>query len=313
MEAKLSVHDYAGILGLSVQGVYKRIEKMDIPQKFIGKKLYFDHADGKKIFNFNFQQKIYAVQIIKGGVGKTTTVVSLALQANLLGARVLMIDADKQGNLTESFKVSADTRPVLYDLIHENLSIEDCIVNVSEGLDIIPSRIDNGLLDRLIMLKNKNIKHIYERILDPVLNNYDLIIFDCPPELGLSVASIALFTQNVICPVIPDKYSIAGLKLNYKEYAELESEYKIVINKKILFNKFDSRISLSHDLYAQLLQHPTYQDNLLKTFLRVNQDFVNAIAYGSSIFENLKKSTAKEDISLITLELLGLNALVSIK
>ena len=305
----LSVNDLANIWGISLQGVYKRLEKLGIEQKFRGNKLYFDHNDAHALFGFEFLPKMYAVQIIKGGVGKTALAIAIAIQASLLGAKVLVVDTDKQGNATDSLKIDAEDKPVLYDMLYDNIPIEECIVNVYPGLDLLPSRIENGLLDRLISLKFKNIQPILERTFKPIQNNYDFILFDCPSDLGLLVAAIALYTRNIICPVIADKHSIKGLKLNYKEYHDLEADYNININKKIIFNKFDSRVGLSDNLYVQLLEHPTYKDSILKAFLRVNQDFTNSIAKGETIFSNLKKSTAKEDICLITMELLGLQDL----
>jgi chromosome partitioning protein len=247
-----------------------------------------------------------AFQIVKGGTGKTSLAHAVAVRANLYGARVLCIDLDQQGNLTQSFQVNAEELPVMVDILKEGLDLKDTIVHVSEGLDLIPSRIENAILDNVIMLSRLPLEHVYREKLQPLKKKYDLIIIDCPPALGQSVAAAALSSDMVIAPVTPEEFSLSGLKISVQEILNLEQNYKTNIPFKLVLNKFDTRTSLSHEVLSTLIKHPIYAEKLFKTYVRASQEFPNSITNSESIFDNLKSSSAKEDIDLLTKELLGI-------
>ena len=107
--------------------------------------------------NSNLNLKI-AGQIVKGGTGKATAIDNIACCANAFGAKVLLIDIDPQGNLTDAHNIDADELPVLVDFIQDHIKVADGIVNVSPGLDLIASRIENVVLDNILMLKKMNLR-----------------------------------------------------------------------------------------------------------------------------------------------------------
>ena len=206
--------------------------------------------------------------------------------------------------------IDAEQSPVLFDYYVEgNLDVQDIIVPVIPGLDIIPSRIENEKLNDYIPMKQKNINRMYSDLLAPVIDKYDLIIFDCPPNLSHNVAAVALFSDLIIIPVTPHKFSYNGLKMCDELYQRLSTDYRPKdkpINLKILFNRFKATTSLSHEFYNQLLEHPRYKIMLYKLFIRDNQEFANVITRNQSIFDTLKALPSKEDIHLITREILGI-------
>jgi chromosome partitioning protein len=308
MDSKMTAGEAAEFLGVTIQAIHKQLKSRPLKFKKNQNRVYFSHETARKLFNIPFKQKTIAIQIVKGGTGKTSLVHSIALRANLYGAKVLCVDLDQQGNLTQAFKINPEEVPAMIDVIRERMGINDAIVNVGEGLDLVPSRIENAILDNAIILGKHSLPHVYKKLLEPLRSKYDLIIIDCPPALGQSVAAMALAVDEVISPVTPEKFCLSGLKITMQELNGLESNNNHNIAVRIVVNKFDSRTSLSHEVLSTLIKHPIYGEKLYKTYVRISQEFPNAIARGQSIFDALKMTTAKEDIDLLTREVLEISA-----
>lgn len=308
MEGKMTAGEAADFLGVTIQAVHKQLKSKSLEFSKNQNRVFFSHETARQLFKIPFQQKTVAFQIVKGGTGKTSLVYSIATRANLYGARVLCIDLDQQGNLTQAFKVNPEESPAMIDVIREGKPIEEAMVHVSAGLDLIPSRIENAILDNAIILGKHALAHVYKKLLDPLKQKYDLIIIDCPPALGQSVAAVALAVDEIVSPVTPEKFCLSGLKITTQELNGLEDSYNHKINMRIVVNKFDSRTSLSHEVLSTLIKHPVYGAKMYKTYVRTNQEFPNSIARGQSVFDSLKMTTAKEDIDLLTRELLEITA-----
>lgn len=304
MDARITATEAAQILGISVQAIHKKLKTQDLPFEKSQNRVYFGHNTARKLFNFTFNPKTIAVEIVKGGVGKTSIVQSTAIRSSLMGARVLCIDLDQQGNLTQSLNVNPDEKPVMVDIIKDKIDIRSAIVKAYDGIDLIPSRIENAVLDALLMMGRYPLDRVYTDLIAPIKDQYDLILFDCPPALGQSVAAATLASDSIITPVTPEKFCLSGLKITSQELANLEQNYKKKIPMRIVLNKYDSRTSLSHEVLTSLVKHPTYGENMYKTYIRVSQDFPNAIARYESIFDTLKTTSAKEDIDLLTREIM---------
>lgn len=305
MSAKITATDAAKFLGITVQAVHKRLKKNSSEFSKSQNRVYFGHKTAKQLFNNNFTQKIISFQIVKGGTGKTSLAYSIAVRANLYGAKILCVDLDQQGNLSQCFGVNAEEHPCMIDILTENMPIEDAIVSVEDGIDLIPSRIENAILDNTIMLKSHPIDRVFRDRLNPLRKKYDLIIIDCPPAIGHSVAAAALASDFVIAPVTPEKFCLSGLKITNEEVNDLERKYKTKIGLKLVLNKHDSRTTLSHEVLTELIKHPEFGEMLYKTYIRISQEFANAVANNTSIYDSLKNGPAKEDIDLLTQEILG--------
>ncbi len=304
MDAKITAAETAELLGITLQGVHKQLKTSGLAYEKSQNRVYFGHDTAKSIFKIPFKQKVVAIQIVKGGTGKTSLTHSIAIRANLYGARVLCIDLDQQGNLTQAFQINPEENPVMIDVLKENISVKDAILNFSPGLDIIPSRIENAVLDSTLMIGRYALDRVYKDKLEPLKQQYDLIILDCPPALGQSVAAATLASDVIIAPVTPEKFCLSGLKITSQELSSLENNYHKKIPMRVVLNKFDSRTSLSHEVLSTLIKHPIYGENIYKSYIRASQEFPNAIAKGQSIFDSLKNSIAKEDIDLLTREIL---------
>lgn len=304
LNAKISAAEAAEVIGLSITTIHKYVRERKIKPSKSNNKICFTHTSARKLFRFKFTPKIISFQIVKGGTGKTSLAHSLAIRANLYGARVLCVDLDQQGNLSQAFNVDADQLPVMVDVIKENLNISEAIHSIAPGLDIIPSRIDNATLDNVLMLEKHSLDRVYSNMLRPLLSKYDLIIIDCPPALGQSVAAATLSSDLIISPLTPEQFSVSGLKISYDEISDLARKYGKKIDFKIVLNKFDARTALSGEVLTNLLSQPDFKHMLCRSFIRACQEFPNAIYTKSNIFETLKKTAAKEDIDLFTSEIL---------
>jgi len=310
MNPKMLAIDAANFLNVSVQFIHKQLKTKNLNFEKSQNRVYFNHSTSKQLLNLKFSQKTIAFQIVKGGTGKTSLAHSIAVRANLYGARILCIDLDQQGNLTQSFKVNPEKNPVMIDILNENRLIQESIIPISEGLDLIPSRIENAILDNTIMLKRFPLDRIYQEKIDSIKQSklYDLILIDCPPALGQSVAAATLAADYIIAPVTPEKFSLSGLKVTNQEIDNIEKIYKKETALRIILNKFDSRTTLSHETLSLLIKHDIFGPKLFKSYVRASQEFPNAVAQGISIFDTLKNTSAKEDIDLLTREILEIDS-----
>lgn len=311
MDPKMLAPESADFLGISIQAVHKQLKSKNLLFKKTQNRIYFGHETARGLFQLSFRKKIIAIQIVKGGTGKTSLTQAIAIRANLYGARVLCVDLDQQGNLTQAFQVTPAETPVMVDLIirGSNFSFQDGIIKIIPGLDLFPSRIENAVLDNAIMLESLPVDRIYRDMLETVQDDYDLVLIDCPPALGQSVAAATLASTCVIAPVTPEKFSLSGLKVTAQEIENIGKKYHKSILIKVLLNKFDSRTTLSHETLSSLIKNPIFGEKLLKTYVRVSQEFPNAVASGESIFDSTRNNSAKEDIDLLTRELLEIESI----
>lgn len=320
IEPKITAAEVAEYLGLTVQAVHKRIKALGLKESKGQNRIYFGHDTARKIISPKVKQLKIATSVVKGGVGKTTIAEALAVKACLYGLRVLAVDVDQQANLTKGLAMDEQAKecPVMIDLVestskagNENkVKAQDAILNVIPGLDLIPSRLDNVTLDGYMMLNRIYPDTIFTNILADIINNYDLVIFDCPPTLGSTVCAAILAADLVIAPLNPDVYSYEGIEIMDKEIANIQKQFKRNVTWKILPNKFDARTILSNNYLRDLMQaNHKFSNRLLNSAIRSSQEFSNMKNKGKSIYDTLKKTTAKEDIDALTKELIEMMSL----
>ncbi len=310
----MTATDAAACLGKSKDAIAQLLRTHGLSHTKSHKEIYFGHETARALFQFPFSPRVIAFHIVKGGTGKTSLVYELAVRASLYGANVLCVDMDQQGNLTEAFQAAAQTQesPVMIDVLADGVPLEDCILSILPGIDLLPSRFENAMLDEMIRAKGLSIEHVYRERFQPLKKAYDLIVIDCPPSLGLSVAAIALSADHLIAPVTPEKFALSGLELAYQSINELQELHDISIRFGVVLNKIEARTTLSQLTLKFLLKHSNFADLLFKRSVRFSQEFPNAIASHGSIFDALRTTAAKEDIDALTRELLGINAMPNV-
>ena len=307
-QPKMSIADAAKFLKVSPQAIHKQLKIKGLVCPKQGNKAYITHDIAKKLFNLQFKPLKIAAQIVKGGTGKTTSVDNIASCANAYGARILLIDQDPQGNLTDANCVDAEKHPILIDALKGEATIEECIVSVAPGLDIVSSRIENVILDNEIINKRLPLDKLYQNLLESVENNYDFILIDCPPTMGQAVAAASLYSDLILAPLNPDKFSAKGLKILKQEVENLNKTYHKKINFRVYLNKFSSKTILSDKAVVSLISDPDLEGKLLATTIQFAQEIPNITDKNQNIFKKLKKSTVREDLNRLACEVLGITS-----
>lgn len=304
LKPKRSISDVAEFLNISTQAVHKQLKNKNIYCNKFSNKSFITFEEAKKLYNFNFKKKKIAVQIVKGGTGKTTTINNIAACANTYGAKILLIDADPQGNLTDANGIDAEKFPVLIDVIKKQAHIKECILELTSGLHLISSRIENVILDNEIVNNRLPLQHLYKNILTEIEDNYDFIFIDCPPTMGQAVTAASLYADIILAPLNPDKFSAKGLKILKQEIDTLNINYHKNINYKVYLNKFSGKTILSDKAIVSLISDPALEGKVLSTTVQYSQEVPNITDECKNAFSSLKKSIIRSDFDRLTRELL---------
>jgi chromosome partitioning protein len=308
MEPKMLASEASDFLKVTLPAVHKHLKSKDLAYTKSQNKVYFGHNTAKQIFKLPFKSTCWSWQNLKGGVGKTHLSFATAIRLSLYGAKVGVIDLDQQGNFTHACGINAEDKPILIDIMRENLNIEEHMVNVMDGLDILPSRIDNAVLDNVFAVNSLPVDRELKKRVARLKQKYDFIFIDCPPSLGATVSSASLAADYIIVPVDPERFSLLGLNVTLRELQEnIAKRYEANLDIRIVFNKYDGRTALSHQVLTSLFKDEDYNKRLFKTFIRTSQDLPNSVAKSKSIFDSLRKSTAKEDIDLLVREFIEMS------
>jgi chromosome partitioning protein len=309
-EPKISIDEVAELLGINADCVRKRVEKKKIKLPKFGNNYYMNFSTSLEFLAIPFVKKKIAVEIVKGGTGKTTTVDNISSCINAYGARVLMIDVDPQGNLTMAKGVDADGFPILIDVLDDQVRIEDTIINLSPGLDIIPSRIDNVVIDSYIIREQIPLDRLFNNLLRNIIDNYDVIIIDLPPSLNHVVTAANLFSDTIVAPLNPDKPSIGGFRILQNAIKKLEKHFNKEVDFMYFLNKYNFNTVLSSSI-SELLKRDEQFGKMLKTSVRYTQEMPNLMSVSSNLFTSLKKIPIRDDFINLTREIFGITKMNS--
>lgn len=300
MNPKMTLEDMAHYLGRSQAWVYAELQDRGLNLSLVDNLMYLQHSEVKSWLSLPFTSKVYVFQILKGGTGKTSLALEFSVRASLYGAKVLCIDLDQQGNLTQGFNQQAEDSPVMVDILAEGYDLFDSIVSVGDGIDLLPSRIENALLDEVLRLHKTPLERVYKDMFKKLKQYYDVIIVDCPPSLGQSVAAAALASDCVIAPVTPEKFALSGLRATCQSLEELEVAYNTRIPCHIVLNKFEQDNPRSTETWEWLSNHLDYEDKLLPYKVRLATDFPEAALKMISIFDEIHPRPIKDDLDKLT-------------
>jgi chromosome partitioning protein len=305
MNPKLLLSDISSINECSVQFIHKILkENKEIEFQKEQNRIFVQNSGAKFLIKKEIPKKTIAIQTVKGGVGKTTMALSLGIRFWLLGAKVLFIDIDQQGNLS---KTCGHPHPeyVLHDIFEKKVDAADAVVKIKDNLDILPSSIKNALLNQYMLAYSIREEKAIKGMVKKFQKDYDIIIIDCPPAIGPSVTAATIASDMVIAPLDPDDYAIDGVKFCLQEVNKINTEYDLNIDFKILLNKYDARTILSGDIVTLLQDSNNYKKYLFQTIISVSQEFTNSKARKETIFCSLRQGKACKDIDSLSREILG--------
>jgi len=218
----------------------------------------------------------------KGGVGKTTTAVSLAVALARRGQRVLLVDLDPQTNATSALGVLRSDRPGVYDALLDETPIDECIVRVeAEGVDLVPSSAElSGAEVELVPVLARERRLV--NALQPVRERYDWVLIDCPPSLGLLTINALTASDSVIIPVQCEYMALEGLSrlMETLELVRRNLNPGLYILGVIL-TMFDPRTRLAQQVVDEVRGHfPQTFATIIPRSVRLSE----APSHGQSIF-----------------------------
>ena len=223
--------------------------------------------------------KIISVANQKGGVGKTTTSINLATSLSAINKKILLIDADPQGNASTGIGISYEKRnPNLYDLIVGEALDERAIKNtIVPGLDIITSN-TNLAASEIELAEIKNREFVLSNILSKI-KDYDYILIDCPPALGLLTINALVASNSIIIPLQSEFFALEGISslVNSIELIRESFNPKLVI-EGILLTMVDKRNSLSSLVEKDVRNH--FGETVYKTTIPRNVKVSEAPSHG---------------------------------
>ena len=251
--------------------------------------------------------KVISVSNQKGGVGKTTTSLSLAASLGVLEKKVLLIDADPQGNATSGIGINSDDfNKSSYDVLLNQCEINDSIIKTkSPNLDIIPANIDLVAVEIELVDTNKR-EHMLTKMIDKIKKDYDFIIIDCPPSLGLITMNALTASNSVIIPIQCEYYALEGLGKLLNTIKGIQRVHNDNLEiEGILLTMFDSRLRLSNQVKDDVKKH--FGDMVFSTIIPRNVSLGEAPSHGESII--VYNSTSKGSKSYIKFaqEVINLN------
>ncbi len=252
--------------------------------------------------------KIIAIANQKGGVGKTTTSINLAAGLAYLGQNVLLLDLDPQGNATQGIGASrSDFKYSTYDLLIHEQQVKDVRLNLkTPPLDVIPATIDLAGADLEMNRFEVGSDQILKKKLDPVRDEYDFIIIDCPPSLGLLNTNALTAADSVIIPVQAEYYALEGLTQLLSTIRLVQKLFNPNLKiEGVLITMLDLRTRLSIEVQQEVRKY--FKERVYKNNIPRNVKLSEAPSRGQTIFEYDMRSEGAKAYAALSREVLKNN------
>ena len=248
--------------------------------------------------------KIIAFANQKGGVGKTTSAINVASALGIAGKRTLLIDLDPQGNASSGVGIRKSTvKQTVYDLLIGRCQASDIIIQTEfKNLSVIPSGMDLAAAElELAELDDKQ-----NRLKDPlqkIAKDYDYIIIDCPPSLGMMTINALTAANGIVIPMQCEYYSLEGLSQIMMTVKQVKKHYNPTLSLTgILITMYNGRLNLSVQVLEELKKH--YADKLFSAAIARNVRLSEAPSYGEPIHYYDKHAKGAADYSKIAEEIM---------
>jgi chromosome partitioning protein len=253
--------------------------------------------------------KIIAIANQKGGVGKTTTSVNLAASLGALEKKVLLIDADPQANASSGLGIDVDTVEIgSYQVLEHTKSAKEAIVSSNApNVDVIPAHIDLVAIEIELVDKDER-EYMLKKAVADLKSEYDYVLIDCAPSLGLLTLNALTASDSVIIPIQCEYFALEGLGKLLNTIKSVQKIHNEALDiEGMLLTMFDSRLRLSNQVVEEVQKH--FTDMVFETIIQRNVRLGEAPSYGESIINYDVSSKGAANYLSLAKELITKNEL----
>jgi chromosome partitioning protein len=305
---------FAKVLGISKQELLEKESKGIIPpaKRDSNQDRYYKPEDVVKYRNYlGLPSPIKSIRKqlflnFKGGTGKSTISASYGFRLAQMGFRTLLIDLDPQGHLTQCLGLNSEQYPkTLFHALIEKEDLEKIVIKTDlPTLDIIPSNLNLSPVELSLFSMNSR-EFRLRRLINPIEKNYELIVMDASPSIGLLNLNAILASNDLIIPVLADFLSYHGLKILFETLSTIEEDFSFVFENIFIFlNRYNESHRICKRSKKALETH--YDRYLINTVIRQDTKIAEATSQGSPIFLFAQSSKGAEDIQSLIDEIFGL-------
>lgn len=244
-------------------------------------------------------EKIIAIVNHKGGVAKTTTASSMASILQNEGKRVLIVDLDAQCNLTDTFLTERPVKTIYESFMDPSIN---CVCQIKENLDILPASINLSAIDAILGARMEK-EMILSDILEPIKDDYDIIILDCPPALSVITVNALVAATDVLIPIMPEYYALKGLI----QITDIINRVRKRLNRNLklsglIVTRFNATKNMHVSVDSKIREH--YKELVMTTRIRENIKLAECPMYQRNIVDYAPTSNGAIDYKELTKEII---------